>query len=102
LRKCALENDPLAFVSTDATHVFVDELGLAWRRFARDLPSLAVPTLALHGNSDSVVPVDVIRRAAAQSPAIRLREFDGARHDLLNETVHRQVADAVVGFVKAL
>jgi alpha-beta hydrolase superfamily lysophospholipase len=29
----------------------------------------------------------------------RLAEFPGARHDILNETVHREVAAAITGFV---
>jgi hypothetical protein len=32
-------------------------------------------------------------------PARRLSEFSGARHDVLNETVHREVAAAIVSFV---
>jgi alpha-beta hydrolase superfamily lysophospholipase len=36
---------------------------------------------------------------AEQIPTLRLAEFDGARHDILNESVHREVAAAIVDFV---
>ena len=41
------------------------------------------------------------RQWSARLKRGRLAEFPGARHDILNETVHREVAAAVTGFVLA-
>ena len=48
---------------------------------------------------DPVVPAEHARAWAARLKRGRLAEFPGARHDILNETVHRDVAAAVTGFV---
>jgi alpha-beta hydrolase superfamily lysophospholipase len=46
-----------------------------------------------------VVPAGHAREWAGRLKRARLAEFAGARHDILNETVHRDVAAAVTGFV---
>ncbi len=45
------------------------------------------------------MPVAHTRGWAGQLPGACLAEFAGARHDVLNETVHREVAAAITGFV---
>ncbi len=55
--------------------------------------------LFVHGSDDPVVPVAHTRGWAGQLPGACLAEFAGARHDVLNETVHREVAAAITGFV---
>lgn len=94
----ALENDPLAFVDADAT-VLIRELDRAWDRFGAELPKLTVPTLAIHGTADPIAQVGAVRAYAEQIESLQLKEFDGARHDVLNETVHREVARTVIDFV---
>ena len=39
------------------------------------------------------------REWAARLKRARLAEFPGGRHDILNETVHRQVAAAITDFI---
>jgi len=94
----SLENDPLAFVGADGA-ALARELDWAWDRFGAELPKLAVPTLAVHGEDDPIAPVDAVRAYAEQIESLQLRQFDGARHDVLNEAVHREVAAAVVEFI---
>jgi alpha-beta hydrolase superfamily lysophospholipase len=96
----ALENDPLAFVDADGAPL-ARELDKAWDRFGTELPRLAVPTLALHGSADPIAPVAGVRSYADQVEALQLKEFPDARHDLINESVHREVAGTVVNFIDA-
>ena len=58
-----------------------------------------LPVLFVHGSDDPVVPAAHAREWAARLKRARLAEFPGARHDILNETVHRDVAAAVTDFV---
>ncbi len=97
----AMINDPLAFVDADG-RALARELDRGWDRFGTDLPTLAVPTLAVHGAGDPIAPIGAVRAYADQIERLRLVEFDGARHDILNETVHREVAAAIIAFVHAL
>ena len=95
----SLENDPLAFVDADGTSL-ARELDRAWDRFGADLPNLSVPTLAVHGINDSIAPVSAVRAYAEQIPPLQITEFAGGRHDILNETMHREVAQTIVEFVE--
>jgi pimeloyl-ACP methyl ester carboxylesterase len=73
----------------------------AWDRFGAELPKLAVPTLAVHGVNDPIAPIDPVRAYAEQIEPLQLQEFPGAHHDILNETVHREVAEAIVDFIES-
>lgn len=75
------------------------ELDRAWDRFGAELPGLAVPTLALHGSADVIVPVDAVRAYAEQIEPLQLVEYPHAHHDILNESVHREVAATIVDFI---
>ncbi len=57
--------------------------------------------LFVHGGDDPVAPIEVSRRWANELPNARLIEFPGARHDVLNETVHASVAAAIADWVLA-
>jgi pimeloyl-ACP methyl ester carboxylesterase len=94
----SLENDPLAFVDADGKSL-ARELDKAWDRFGSELPKLAVPTLAVHGVNDPIAPIGAVRAYAEQLDLLQLKEFPGAHHDILNETVHREVAAAIIEFV---
>ncbi|WP_186243756.1 alpha/beta fold hydrolase [Mycobacterium simulans] len=96
----SLENDPLAFVDANGS-VLSRELVTAWDRLGSQLSNLAVPTLAVHGEADPIAPVGPVRAYAQQIERLQLKTFAGARHDILNETVHREVAAAVIEFVDA-
>ena len=60
---------------------------------------MTLPVLFVHGSEDPVVPAEHARAWAARLKRGRLAEFPGARHDILNETVHRDVAAAITGFI---
>ncbi|GAT11447.1 alpha/beta fold hydrolase [Mycolicibacterium novocastrense] len=96
-----LATDPLAFVDADGV-ALTRELDRAWDRFGAVLPKLAVPTLAVHGSNDPIAAVGAVRAYSEQIDSLRLAEFEGARHDVLNETVHREVAATIVGFIDEL
>ncbi|MEH3141553.1 MAG: alpha/beta fold hydrolase [Mycobacterium kyogaense] len=91
-------NDPLAFVEADSRDL-ARELDRAWDRFGSELPTLALPTLAIHGVDDPISPISAVRAYAETITALELIEFPGARHDILNETVHREVSDTIVSFI---
>ncbi|MGV0644869.1 alpha/beta fold hydrolase [Mycolicibacterium sp. XJ879] len=94
----SLENDPLVFVDADGA-TLTRELDWAWDRFGSDLPKLAVPTLAVHGVNDPIAPIGPVRAYAEQIEALRIAEFAGARHDVLNDTMHAEVAATVIDFI---
>ena len=95
-----LDNDPLAFVDADGIPL-ARELDRAWDRFGADLPKLAVPTLAVHGVNDPIAQIGAVRAYAEQIDALDIAEFPG-HHDILNETVHREVAQTIVDFVRSV
>lgn len=96
----SLQNDPLAFVDADGT-ALARELDTGWDRFGTELPNLAVDTLAVHGSADPIAPVGALRAYAEQIEPLTLREYAGGRHDILNDTVHRDVAAQIVAFIDA-
>ncbi|WP_102141639.1 alpha/beta fold hydrolase [Mycobacterium hubeiense] len=93
-----LENDPLAFVDADGAPL-ARELDKAWDRFGSELPKLTVPTLAVHGGADPIAPISAVRAYAEQIDALQLKEFPRGRHDILNDTLHREVAAAIIEFI---
>ncbi|HVX21317.1 MAG TPA: alpha/beta fold hydrolase [Acidimicrobiales bacterium] len=97
-----LENDPLAFTSAAGAHSLVSVLPPAWEELERGFADVSLPVLFVHGADDPVAPVDLTRRWSARLPDGRIEAFAGARHDVLNEHVHRDVAAAIVDFVAAV
>lgn len=93
-----IDNDPLGFNSAD-TRAMTRELDRAWDRLPTELMNLAVPTLAVHGGIDPIAAPGAVRAYAEQIPALEYREFPGARHDVLNDVSHREVAAAVINFI---
>lgn len=71
----------------------------AWDELAVSLPGLPLPVLLVHGTADPVVPVADAHHWARLLPDGRFVEFSGARHDVLNETVHLEVASEIAAFV---
>ena len=74
-------------------------LDTAWDRFGGDLPELTVPTLAVHGVADPIAAVGAVQAYAEQIEPLQLKEFPGGHHDILNDTMHREVAAAIVAFI---
>jgi alpha-beta hydrolase superfamily lysophospholipase len=94
----SLENDPLAFVDADGVSL-ARELDRAWDRFGADLPTLKVPTLAVHGSDDPIADIGAVRAYAEQIEPLRLEEIAGGRHDILNDVTHESVSDTIIEFV---
>jgi alpha-beta hydrolase superfamily lysophospholipase len=95
-----LENDPLAFVDADGAPL-ARELDRAWDRFGAVLPTLSVPTLAIHGSDDPIADIGAVRAYAEQIEQLQLVEIAGGRHDILNDAARREVAAAAIEFVAA-
>jgi alpha-beta hydrolase superfamily lysophospholipase len=94
----AMENDPLAFVDADGAPL-ARELDRGWDTFGAKLPSLAVPTLAVHGSNDPIAPIGALRAYAEQIGTLSLIEIAGGGHDILNDVTHREVASDIVNFI---
>ena len=97
-----IQNDPLAFTSAAGAQSLLRTLPPTWDELRRDFGRTILPVLFVHGSQDLIVPVSVARDWAARLPGARLAEFAGARHDVLNETVHREVATVITDFVRLL
>lgn len=95
----SLENDPLAFVDADGVPL-ARELDKAWDRFGAELPKLAVPTLAVHGANDPIAQIGAVRAYADKIDPLQLVEIAGGRHDILNDSSHREVASTIVDFIE--
>jgi pimeloyl-ACP methyl ester carboxylesterase len=72
-----------------------------------DLPELRldlvrVPVLALHGKDDAVSPVEGALSAYRGHAGVRTVTFNGGRHDVLNDALHRTAAATVVLFLERL
>jgi alpha-beta hydrolase superfamily lysophospholipase len=98
----ALGNDPLAFTEADVVGVLTAAFVPAWKRLETDLPRLALPVLAVHGERDTIAPVEGVRAWLGRLPGLRLHVVEDAGHDVLNEVQHRAVADAIGGFVRSV
>jgi alpha-beta hydrolase superfamily lysophospholipase len=94
-----LAYDPLAFTSAAGARSIAAVLSAAWAELADGLAQVPLPVLLVHGSDDPVVPVAHPREWAGRLKRGQLAEFAGARHDVLNETVHREVAAAITGFI---
>jgi alpha-beta hydrolase superfamily lysophospholipase len=94
----SLENDPLAFVDADGAPL-ARALDTAWDRFGNDLPRLRVPTLAVHGVADPIADIGAVQAYAEQIEPLQLKQYPGGHHDILNDTMHREVASAVIDFI---
>ncbi len=62
--------------------------------FRRDLTSLTVPTLVIHGTSDKTVPIDATARAVAKAvPQAQLIEYEGEAHGVFATQTDRLIGD---------
>jgi len=97
-----LENDPLAFTGAEGVCGLLSTLPPAWAEFRASFGRMALPVLFVHGAQDPIVPAAIARDWSARVPDGRLAEFAGARHDVLNETVHREVAATITEFIRSV
>ena len=91
--------DPLAFTSAVGARSLGTVLPQAWAELDDRFAQVPLPVLFVHGSDDPVIPVAHAREWAGRVKRARLAEFAGARHDILNETVHREVAAAITEFI---
>jgi alpha-beta hydrolase superfamily lysophospholipase len=96
-----LTYDPLAFTSAAGARSLAAVLPPAWAELDRGFGAMTLPVLFVHGSDDPVVPVAHAKAWSGRLARARLAEFAGARHDVLNESVHREVAAAITEFVLA-
>jgi alpha-beta hydrolase superfamily lysophospholipase len=83
--------------------VTLEQLFAAIGRVAEG-PSLGdLPTLWIHGSEDELVPLDVTRPAVERLRGTHFEEhiYEGARHEVFNETNRDEVLDDVVAFLRA-
>ncbi|WP_406438185.1 lysophospholipase [Streptomyces sp. NBC_01613] len=66
------------------------------------LDQVRVPVLALHGKDDAVSPVEGALSAYEGHAGVRTVIFNGGRHDVLNDALHRTAAATVVLFLERL
>ncbi|MDR7159684.1 pimeloyl-ACP methyl ester carboxylesterase [Arthrobacter sp. BE255] len=62
------------------------------------LPSIAVPTLVLHGEDDLMTPVENARLLSDRIPGAQLHVYPGSRHGFFEE-FSPQVTAAVIEFL---
>ena len=88
----AYEADPLVHHGAIPARTLVELLG-AMDRFPRQAPTLRLPTLALHGTADSLVPVAGVRPVyqALDAGKRTVRYYDGLFHEVFNEPERAQV-----------
>jgi alpha-beta hydrolase superfamily lysophospholipase len=63
-----------------------------------------LPTLWIHGSDDQLVPLDITRPAMEKlrGSSFRERVYEGARHEVFNETNRDEVLDDVVAFLRGV
>ncbi|MEF2977270.1 alpha/beta hydrolase [Subtercola sp. YIM 133946] len=69
---------------------------------ARDLSTLTVPVVAIHGGADLVSPLDDALATYRSNPDAQIWVIEGAKHDVLNDSTHRTTAAVVVQFLEAV
>jgi len=94
-----LAHDPLAFTSAAGARSIAAVLLAAWSELADEFAQVPLPVLLVHGSEDPVVPAAHAREWAGRLKRGQLAEFAGARHDVLNETVHGAVAAAIAEYI---
>jgi alpha-beta hydrolase superfamily lysophospholipase len=94
-----LENDPLGFIESEGPPL--SALPAAWAELSTTFTTVSVPVLLVHGERDVVAPVADSRDWAARIERVQLFEVPDGRHDILNDTTHARVAEAIAAFVLA-
>jgi alpha-beta hydrolase superfamily lysophospholipase len=76
------------------------ELFVAMKRGRVELHQLHVPTLAIHGGDDQLVPTQVSEPIAAV-PGVERRVLPNLRHETLNEPEGPEIVAAIVAWIRA-
>jgi alpha-beta hydrolase superfamily lysophospholipase len=107
----ALSRDPAvgeAYAADDLVYhgpfrrVTLEQLFAAITRVEQDRGFGDLPTLWIHGSDDQIVPLDLTRPAIARLRGANFEEhvYEGARHEIFNETNRDEVLDDVVAFLR--
>jgi thiosulfate/3-mercaptopyruvate sulfurtransferase len=62
--------------------------------------AVPVPTLAIHGEDDSISPLDGALTFYRSIPGVEIVTIAGGKHDVLNDVTHRTVAASIVLFLE--
>lgn len=93
--------DPLVYHGTYQRPLLVAEVACL-DRFNAEIDAITIPVLCLHGTDDPFVPpgdtVDAVLRMA--STDVEIRCYQGALHELVNETNRDEVISHLLGFVR--
>lgn len=91
--------DPLIYHGTYKKPLLVSELATL-DRFNAEIDRITVPVLFLHGTADPFVPyqasLDAVQRMPSGDKTVKL--YDGARHELVNETNRAEVLGDLASF----
>jgi alpha-beta hydrolase superfamily lysophospholipase len=89
--------DPLNRHTSSAR--FADAGRREMERVRSSAPRLSIPTLAIHGEDDTIVPVGASALLAGL-PGVTLVTYPGLRHEVHNEPEWSSVMDDVVGWLR--
>lgn len=97
----AYEADPLVFHGKMPAGTGMAIIESA-QRYMKELPSLTVPLLVVHGSADALVSVESGRTAhrLAGSTDKTIQVYDGLFHEVFNEPEHDRVLDDVVSWIE--
>lgn len=92
--------DPLVYHGQYKRGLLVAEVE-ALDRFQRDIDALTPPVLLLHGSEDPFVPYERSVQAVRDMPTddATVHVFDGARHELLNETNRAEIIGLLADWI---
>ena len=96
----AYARDPLVYHGP-FKRLTLEALGAALTAVDRGAGFGALPTLWLHGADDELVPIAGVRAVLAKlhGPDFTARVYEGARHEVFNETNRDEVLDEVCQFI---
>jgi alpha-beta hydrolase superfamily lysophospholipase len=82
--------------------VTLEQLFAAIERVSQDGGFGDLPTLWIHGSDDQLVPLDITRPAIehVRGPNLEEHVYEGARHEVFNETNRDEVLADVVAFLR--
>ncbi|MEM9133160.1 MAG: lysophospholipase [Actinomycetota bacterium] len=96
----AYATDPLIYRGRYKRPLLEAEV-IALDRFTAEIDALTMPVLFCHGDSDPFVDYRTSLAAAESMPTsdLTIRVYEGARHELVNETNRDEVIDEIARFV---
>jgi Rrf2 family protein len=86
--------------------LLADDPHFGWGELARPAPAPptapppTLPTLLLHGETDTIAPVEPVRALATAHPHVSLAVVKDGLHDVLNDQFHRSAAARLVLFLE--